>query len=159
MNANRFKCCVFLAIIVMISASGCFGTPVKTQSINNTQALDIKGKEEWIFLLEEYPLYRGIDFYKNPGYGVTEVTFEYVFNSGKGTILHSKNDIDWANKDKSDYYVSGIRLDLKKESGDVYETGMIPFQKDERMIKTFSLPKETFVSFKVKEIKISPRNE
>lgn len=158
MNANWFKFTILLAIIVMISASGCLGTTVKTQSINHAQALDIKGKEEWIILLEEYPLFKGIDFYKNAGYGVTKVTFEYISNSGSGTILHSKNDIDWANKDKSDYYVSGISLLLKKESGDVYDTGMVLFQKDESMIKTISLPKETFVSFRVKEIEISPRN-
>ena len=158
MNPNRFKFSILLAIIVMISAGGCLGTPVKTQSINHTQALDVEGKEEWIILLDEYPIYRGIDLYKNPGYGITKVTFEYISNSGKGTILHSKNDIDWANKDKADYYVSGIRLLLKKESGDVYDTGMVLFQKDERMTKSISLPKETFVSFKVKEIEISPSN-
>jgi hypothetical protein len=158
MNPNRFKFSILLAIIVMISAGGCLGTPVKTQSINHTQVLDIEGKEEWIILLDEYPIYRGIDFYKNAGYGETKVTFEYVFNSGKGTILQTKNDIDWADKSKTDYYVSGIRLLLKKESGDVYDTGMVLFQKDERMTKTISLPKETFVSFKVKEIEVSPRN-
>jgi hypothetical protein len=157
MNPNRFKFSILLAIIVMISAGGCLGTPVKTQSINHTQALDIEGKEEWIILLDEYPIYRGIDFYKNAGYGETKVTFEYVFNSGKGTILQTKNDIDWADKSKTDYYVSGIRLLLKKESGDVYDTGMVLFQKDESMTKTISLPKETFVSFKVKEIEVSPR--
>jgi hypothetical protein len=120
--------------------------------------LEIEGKEDWMILLDEYPLYRGIDLYKNTGYGVTKVTFEYIYNSGKGTILHTKNDIDYANKSRSDYYVSGIRLLLKKDSGDVYDTGLIHIQKDEGTTKRISLPKEKFLSFKVKEIEISPGN-
>lgn len=159
MNANWFKFAIVLAIIVIMGAgSGCLETAVKTQSINHTQALDIGGKEDWKVLLEDYPLYRGIDFYKNAGYGVTKVTFEYLSNSGKGTILQSKNDIDWADKSKEDYYVSGIRLLLKKESGDVYDTGLILFQKDESITKSISLPKEKFVEFRVAEVQISPRN-
>ena len=93
--------------------------------------------------------------YKNAGYGVTKVTFEYIYNSGKGMILHTKNDIDYANKSRADYYVSGIRLLLKKDSGDVYDTGIILFQKDDSMTKSITLPKEKFVEFKVEEIQIS----
>lgn len=159
MNANRFKFSIVLAIIVMMGAgSGCLETSVKTKSINHTQALEVGGKEEWIILSEEYPIYRGSDFYKNAGYGLTKVTFEYLSNSGKGTILQSKNDIDWADTSKEDYYVSGIRLLLKKESGDVYDTGLILFQKDESITKSIFLPREKFVEFKVEEIQISPRN-
>jgi len=157
MNANWFKFAMLLAIIFIICAgSGCLETPVKTQSINHSQTLDIEGKEEWKIILEEYPIYRGIDFYKNAGYGITKVTFEYISNSGKGTILHMKNDIDWGNKSRADYYVSGIRLLLKKESGDVYDTGIVLFQKDEVMTKSITLPKEKFVEFKVEQIQISP---
>lgn len=156
MNTSWSKFVIVLAIIVLMSSvSGCFGTPVKTPTINHTQALDIKGKEEWIILLEEYPLYRGIDFYKNAGYGETKVTFEYLFNSDKGTILQTKNDIDWADKSKMDYYVSGIRLLLRKESGEVYDTGIIGFQKDSRS-GSFSIPKEKFIEFRVAEVQISP---
>ena len=155
MNANWSKLCIFLALIVMIGTGGCLDTPVKTKSLNHSQALVIEGKEEWILLLDEYPLYRGIDFYKNSGYGVTKVTFEYIYNSGKGTILQSKNDIDWADKSKEDYYVSGIRLLLKKDSGDVYDTGIIVFQKDSKTM-SFSLPKDKFKEFRVAEIQISP---
>jgi hypothetical protein len=159
MNAKWFKFAIFLAIIVIIGAvSGCLGTPVKTKSLNKSQVLEIEGKEDWIILLDEYPLYRGTDLYKNAGYGVTKVTFEYLYNSGKGTIVLTKNDIDYANKSRADYYVSGIRLLLKKDSGDVYDTGMILLQKDESMTKSISLPKEKFLSFKVKEIEISPKN-
>jgi len=159
MNADWPKFTIVMALIVIIGAgSGCLETPVKTKSINNSLALNIEGKEDWKILLDEYPLYRGIDFYKNAGYGVTKVTFEYLSNSGKGTILHTKNDIDYANKSRTDYYVSGIRLLLKKESGDVYDTGLILFQKDESMTKSITLPKEKFVEFKVEEIQISPGN-
>ena len=155
MNSNCSKLCILLALIVMMSAGGCVDTAVKTKSINHSQTLDIEGKEDWKVLLDEYPLYRGIDFYKNAGYGETKVTFEYLANSGMGTIMPSKNDIDWGNKSKEDYYVSGIRLLLKKESGDVYDTGMVLFKKDD-ITKSFSLPKEKFKEFRVKEIEISP---
>jgi len=157
MNSNRFKFAIVLAIIVMSAGSGCLETPVKTKSINYSQTLQIEGKEEWKVLLEEYPLYRGIDFYKNAGYGVTKVTLEFLSNSGKGTIVHTKNDIDYADKSRADYYVSGIRLLLKKDSGDVYDTGIILFQK-ESMKKIITLPKDRFVEFKVEEIQISPGN-
>ena len=159
MNANWFKFSIFVAIIVIIGAgSGCLETPVKTKIINHSETLLVEGAEEWKILLEEFPQYKGIDLYKNEGYGVTKVTFEYLPNSGKGTILHVKNDIDWVNKSRADYYVSGIRLLLNKKSGDVYDTGLVIFQKDEIWAKGISLPKETFVSFKVKEIEILPRN-
>lgn len=155
MNANWSKLCILMALIVMMGAGGCLETAVKTQSINHSQTLEIEGKEDWKVLLDEYPLYRGIDFYKNSGYGVTKVTFEYISNSGMGTIIPLKNDIDWGNKSKADYYVSGIRLLLKKESGDVYDTGMVLFKKDD-LTKSFSLPKEKFKEFRVAEIQISP---
>jgi len=155
MNLDRSKFTIVLAVIVIMGA-GCLETPVKIKSINQSQTLGIEGKEDWKILLEEYPVYRGIDYYKNNGYGVTKVTFEYIYNSGKGTILHKKNDIDYANKSRADYYVSGIRLLLKKESGDVYDTGMISIQKDESMTKSITLPKEKFVEFRVEEIQISP---
>jgi len=159
MNSDWSKFTIVLAIIVMMGAvSGCLETPVKIKSINHSQTLEIEGKDEWKILLDEYPLYRGIDLYKNAGYGVTKVTFEYIYNSGKGMILHTKNDIDYANKSRADYYVSGIRLLLKKDSGDVYDTGIILFHKDESMTKSFALPKEKFAEFKVEEIQISPRN-
>ncbi len=159
MNTSLSKFTIVLLLIVIMGAgSGCLETPVKTKSINHSQVLEIEGKEDWKILMEEYPVYRGVDLYKNTGYGVTKVSFEYLYNSGKGTIVHAKNDIDWANKDKADYYVSGIRLLLKKDSGDVYDTGMVLFQKDESMTKTISLPKEKFVEFKVGEIQISSGN-
>jgi len=77
MNANWFKFSIVLSLIVIMGAgSGCLQTAVKTKSINHSQTLAIEGKEDWKILLDEYPLYRGIDFYKNAGYGVTKVTFE-----------------------------------------------------------------------------------
>ncbi|MCZ7403219.1 MAG: hypothetical protein O8C61_13435 [Candidatus Methanoperedens sp.] len=158
MNADWSKFTIVLIIIVMLGLSGCLETPVKIKSLNRSQTLDIEGKEDWKILLDEYPLYRGVDFYKNAGYGVTKVSFEYIYNSGKGTILHAKNDIDYANKSRADYYVSGIRVLLKKDSGEVYDTGMVLFQKDESTTKTISLPREKFVQFKVEEIQISPGN-
>jgi len=159
MNADGSKFTIVLAIIVILGAgSGCLETAVKTQPINHSLTLKIEGKEDWKVLLDEYPLYRGIDFYKNAGYGETKVTFEYLSNSGKGTILQSKNGIDWGNKSREDYYVSGIRLLLKKDSGDVYDTGLILFQKDESIKKNISLPGEKFMEFKVEEIQILPGN-
>jgi hypothetical protein len=158
MNDNWPKFNILLAIIVLMGASGCLETPVKINSINHSQVLVIEGEEEWKLLVEEYPMYRGIDLYKNAGYGVTKVTFEYIYNSGRGTILQAKNNIDYTDKSRADYYVSGIRLLLKKDSGDVYDTGMVFFQKDESTTKTISLPKEKFLNFRVKEIEISPRN-
>jgi len=93
------------------------------------------------------PQYKGIDLYKNEGYGCNKSYFEYLPNSGKATILHVKNDIDWVNKSRADYYVSGIRLLLKKKSGDVYDTGLVIFQKDEIWAKGISLPKENICKF------------
>ncbi|MDL5502150.1 MAG: hypothetical protein QSU88_02940, partial [Candidatus Methanoperedens sp.] len=78
--------------------------------------------------------------------------------SGSGTLFHRKANNDWTNKSRADYYVSGIRLLLKKSSGGVYDTGVIPFNKDEIFVKSITVPKEKFVSFKIEEIIISPRN-
>ena len=158
MNTNWFKFVIVLGIIVVMAAGGCLETPIKTNSQDHSKLLVIDGKEEWTFLSNEYPLYRGTDLYKNAGYGVTKVSFEYLYNSGKGTIQHTKTDIDYANRSRTDYYVSGIRLILKKDSGDLYDTGIVLFQKDESMTKSISLPKEKFVEFKIEEIQISPRN-
>jgi hypothetical protein len=163
MNSNLFKFTILLAVII-VAVSGCVKTPVKMESINNSQILVVEGGDEstkqdvnaaWEILEEEYPLYKGIDFYRNAGYGVTKVTFEYSPASGIGTLLIKKNEDDWKNKSKADYHISGIRLLLKKGSGEVYNTGMILFQKD-IWTKSISVPKEKFVGFKVEEIEISP---
>jgi hypothetical protein len=165
-KANRLKFIIVLVIIVVIG-SGCIDSLVKTRAVNNKQILIVEGGEEgtkqevndeWEILVEEVPQNRGIDFYKNEGFGITKVTLEYSPASGKGTILFKKIEDDWVNQSRSDYYISGMRLLLKKESGEVYDTGMILFQKDETWEKSISVPKERFVRFKVAEVKISPRN-
>ena len=101
------------------------------------------------------PQMNGIDFYKNEGYGITRVNFGYLPESGLGTLLIKKTSDDFINKTRGDYYVSGIRILLKKNSGEVYDTGVIPFKKDETLVK-ISVPKEKFVRFKVEEVIISP---
>ena len=163
MNANLFKFIIVLAIIVVM-AGGCLDTPVKVKPVNNSEILVVEGGEdvvkevvnnEWEILVEELPQINGIDYYKNAGYGITKVTFEYLPASGAGTLLHKKTDNDWINKSRADYYVSGVRLLLKKNSGGVYDTGMILFKKDETLVK-ISVPKEKFVRFKVEEVIISP---
>lgn len=164
MNANLFKFTIVLAIIVVMA--GCLDTPVKVSEINNSDLFAVEGGEsfkevvnnEWEILVEELPQINGIDYYKNSGYGITKVTFEYLPASGAGTLLHKKTDNDWTNKSRADYYVSGVRLLLKKNSGGVYDTGMIPFKKDEILVKSITVPKEKFVSFKVEEVIISPGN-
>ncbi|CAG0973401.1 hypothetical protein METP3_01632 [Methanosarcinales archaeon] len=163
MNANRFKFTIVLAIIVVM-AGGCIDMPVKVKPVNNSEILVVDGGEnsikevvnnEWEILVEELPQINGIDYYKNAGYGITKVTFEYLPASGSGTLLYRKTDDDWINKSRVDYYVSGMRLLLKKDSGSVYDTGMIPFKKDEALVK-ISVPKEKFERFKVEEVIISP---
>ncbi|CAG0979099.1 MAG: hypothetical protein MPEBLZ_00553 [Candidatus Methanoperedens nitroreducens] len=165
MNANLFKFIIVLAIIVVM-AGGCLDTPVKVGEVNNSDVFAVEGGEsfkevvnnEWEILVEELPQINGIDYYKNSGYGITKVTFEYLPASGAGTLLHKKTDNDWTNKSRADYYVSGVRLLLKKNSGGVYDTGMILFKKDETLVKSITVPKEKFVSFKVEEVIISPGN-
>lgn len=169
MNANWFKFTIVLAIIVIMEAGmGCINTPVKVQLANSSQIIKVEGGEEiikeevnneWEILIQELPQFNGIDYYKNAGYGVTKVTFEYSPASGQGTILYIKKDNDYLNKSRADYYVSGIRLLLKKDSGEVYDTGIILFQKDETFLKSISVPKEKFIRFKVEEVIISPRNQ
>ena len=169
MNADWFKFATILAVsILMVIGSGCVETPVKTKPFNKSQTLDIVGGDEstrqevnteWEILFEEnkeLSLYKGIDYYRNEGYGVTKVTFEYSPTSGTGRILNKKIEDDWRNKSKSEYYISGMKLLLKKESGEVYDTGIILFQKNETWVKRFSVPEEQFVRFKVEEIIISP---
>src|SRR4030067_3148216 len=150
MNSILLKFTVLLAVIIL-AISGCVETPVKMKEINNSQILVVESEyesikkeliAEWEILEEGFPLYRGIDFYKNAGYGETKVTFEYSPNSGMGTLIIKKNEDDWMNKSKVDYYISGMRLLLKNESGEVYDTGMIEFQKDGTWTKSISLPKE-----------------
>ena len=168
MNANWFKITIALVIIVVMEAGlGCLNTPVKIQPANSSQILKVEGGEEvfkeevnneWEILTQELPQFNGIDYYKNAGYGVTKVTFEYSPTSGKGTLLYIKKDNDYLDKSKANYYVSGIRLLLKKESGEVHDTGIIFFQKDETFAKSISVPKEKFIRFKLEEVIISPRN-
>ncbi|NJD52655.1 MAG: hypothetical protein FIB07_07275 [Candidatus Methanoperedens sp.] len=165
MNVDRSKFTIVLVTIV-IMAGGCLDTPVNVRVVNNSEVLAIEGGEsfkevvnnDWEILVEEFPQINGIDYYKNTGYGITKVTFEYLPASGSGTLLHRKTNDDWTNKSRADYYVSGIRLLLKKSSGGVYDTGMIPFKKDGIFVKSITVPKEKFVSFKVEEVIISPRN-
>ena len=161
MNSIMFK---FTILLVIVAVSGCVETPVKMKPINNSQILVVESGDEsikqelspeWEILEEGVPLDRGVDFYKNAGYGETKVTFEYSPSSGIGTIIIKKNEDDYMNKSKADYHISGIRLLLKKESGDVYDTGIIVFQKDSK-IMSFSLPKEKFIEFRVAEVQISP---
>ncbi len=163
MNSNLFKFTIFLVVII-VAGSGCVKTPVKMQPVNNSKilAVEIGDKStkqevntEWEILEEVYPLYRGIDFYRNAGYGVTKVTFEYSPKSGIGTLFIKKNEDDWVNKTKAAYNISGMRLLFKKESGEVYDTGMILIQKD-IWTKSISVPKEKFAGFKVEEIELSP---
>jgi len=163
MNSNLFKFTILLTVII-VAGSGCIKTPVKMQPVNNSQilAVEIGDKStkqvvnaEWEILEEGYPLYRGIDLYRNPGYGVTKVTFEYSPTSGMGTLFIKKNEDDWANQTKAAYHISGMRLLLKKGSGEVYDTGMILLQKD-IWTKSISVPKEKFAGFKVEEIELSP---
>lgn len=163
MKSNLFKFTILLAVII-VAGSGCIKTPVKMPPINNSQILaveigDKNSKQdvnaEWEILEEEYPIYRGIDFYRNAGYGVTKVTVEYSPTSGMGTLFIKKNEDDWGNKSKADYHISGMRLLFKKVSGEVYDTGMILLQKD-IWTKSISVSKEKFSGFKVEEIEISP---
>lgn len=163
MNANLFKFTIVLAIIVVM-AGGCLDTPVKVKPVNNSEILVVEGGEdvvkevvnnEWEILVEELPQINGIDYYKNAGYGITKVTFEYLPTSGLGTLLYKKTYDDFVDKSRADYYLTGIRLLLKKNSGDVYDTGIISFKKDETLVK-ISVPKEKFVRFKVEEVIISP---
>ena len=168
MKAKLSKFIIILSIIVVMGAfAGCVDIPVKVKPGNNSEILVVdRGEDsinevvnnEWEILVEELPRSHGIDYYKNVGYGTTKVTFEYSPASGSGTILHKKTDNDWLNKSKADYYVSGIRLLLKKSSGEVYDTGMIPFKKDETWAKSISVPKEKFLRFKVEEVMISLKN-
>jgi hypothetical protein len=167
MKAKLSKFIIILTIIVVMEAfAGCVDIPVKVKPGNNSEIFVVEGgkdsnevvNNEWEILVEELPRSHGIDYYKNVGYGITKVTFEYSPVSGSGTILHKKTDNDWLNKSKVDYYVSGIRLLLKKSSGEVYDTGMIPFQKHETWAKSISVPKEKFLRFKVEEVMISPGN-
>jgi hypothetical protein len=167
MNANWFKITIFVAIIIVMEAGiGCISTPVKVHAANSSQIMKVEGGEEitkqevnneWEILIEDLPQINGVDYYRNTGYGVTKVTFEYSPTSGKGTILYKKTDNDYLNKSRADYYTSGIRLLFKKASGEEYDTGMILFQKDETFSKSISVPKEKFISFKVEEVIISPR--
>ena len=162
MNANRFKFTIVLAIIVVM-AGGCLDTPVKVREVNNSGLLVVEGGEDvvkevvnndWEILVEELPQINGIDYYKNTGYGITKVNFGYLPISGLGTLLIKKTSDDFINKTRGDYYVSGIRILLKKNSGEEYDTGVISFKKDETLVK-ISLPKEKFVRFKVEEVIIS----
>jgi len=162
MNANLFKFTIVLAIIVVMA--GCLDTPVKVKPVNNSEILVVEGGEdvvkevvnnEWEILIEELPQINGIDYYKNAGYGITKVNFDYLPASGSGTLLYRKTSDDFVDKTRGDYYVSGIRILLKKNSGEVYDTGIIPFKKDETLVK-FSVPNEKFVRFKVEEVIISP---
>ena len=166
MKKNRLKFIIVLVIIVAIG-SGCIDSLVKTRAVNNKQILLVEGGEEgtkqevndeWEILVEELPQNRGIDFYKNEGFGITKITLEYSPASGKGTILFKKIEDEWVNQSRIDYYISGMRLLLKNESDGVYDTGMILFRKDETWAKSISVPKERFVRFKVEEVEISPRN-
>jgi len=168
MNANLSKFTAVLTMIFVMEAGiGCVETPVKVNAIDNSQLINVEGGEEgtnevvnneWEILAEESSQNSGIDYYRNAGYGVTKVTFQYSSISGMGAILLKKTDDDWLNESRADYYISGIRLLLKEKSGEVYDTGMISFQKDETWIKSISVPKENFVRFKVEEVIISPRN-
>jgi hypothetical protein len=166
MKADRFKFIMALVIIVVIG-SGCIDSLVMTRAVDNKQILIVEGGEqgtkqevndEWETLVEEFPQNNGIDFYKNAGFGITKITLQYSPGSGKGTIIFKKIEDDWMNKSRSDYYISGMRLLLKNESGEVYDTGMILFRKDETWSKSISVPKQSFASFKVEEVNISPRN-
>ena len=157
-----FKFTIVLVIIVLVG--GCINTPVKVKTVNESGVLAVEGGEdvvkevvnnEWEILVEEMPQMNGIDFYKNEGYGITRVNFGYLPESGLGTLLIKKTSDDFINKTRGDYYVSGIRILLKKNSGEVYDTGVIPFKKDETLVK-ISVPKEKFVRFKVEEVIISP---
>ena len=136
MNSILLKFTVLLAVIIM-AVSGCVHTPVKMKPGNNSQILVVESEDEsikqelsaeWEILEEGFPVYRGIDFYKNAGYGETKVTFEYSPTSGIGTLILKKNEDDW----------------------------MILFQKDGTWTKSISIPKEKYVRFKVEEIEISP---
>ena len=153
-------------IVLMVAGAGCINTPVKVKPANESGILAVEGGEdvvkevvnnEWEILVEELPQMNGIDLYKNEGYGITRVNFGYLPASGLGTLLIKKTSDDFINKTRGDYYVSGIRILLKKNSGKVYDAGVIPFKKDETLVK-ISVPKEKFVRFKVDEVIISPRN-
>lgn len=166
MNVNLSRFTIVLTIIVVMEGGiGCVETPVKVHAINNSQLIKVEDWEEghneavnneWEILAEELSQSNGIDYYRNAGYGVTKVTFQYSPASGMGTILLKKTENDWLNKSRADYYISGIRLLLEKKSGEVYDTGIISFQKDETWAKSISVPEENFVRFKVEEIIISP---
>lgn len=162
---NSFRCLIVLFVIILIAAgSGCVQTPVKVISSNNAKVLMVEGgneetrqeiNSEWESIVQGVPQSQGIDFYKNEGYGVTRITFEYFPSTGNGAILLKKVDDDYLNKSKSDYYVSGVRILIKKESGEVYDPGLISFQKGVTRATGILLPKEDFTSFKVEELIIS----
>jgi len=125
MNA-WFKFTIVLVIIVVMAAgAGCIDTPVKVKPANESGILAVEGGEdvvrevvnnEWEILVEELPQMNGIDLYKNEGYGITRVNFGYLPASGLGTLLIKKTSDDFINKTRGDYYVSGIRILLKKNS-------------------------------------------
>lgn len=165
MNITLFRFTTILAImILMVSGSGCMDTFVKTQTGNKTETLMIEGggeivkqevNTEWEIFFENFPQYRGIDLYRNPGYGITKITLDYLPSSGRGTISLKKMENDWQDKSKIDHHVSGIRLLLQKESGEVYDTGIIIIPKNETLPVSISLPGEKFMNFKVEELLIS----
>ncbi len=164
MNAWFKFTIVPVIIVLMVAGAGCINTPVKVKPANESGILAVEGGEdvvrevvnnEWEILVEELPQMNGIDFYKNEGYGITRVNFGYLPESGIATLLIKKTSDDFINKTRGDYYVSGIRILLKKNSGGEYDTGIISFKKDETLVK-ISVPKEKFVRFKVEEVIISP---
>ncbi len=165
MNNVLFRFTIVLVVIILMGAgSGCVDTFVKTQTGNKTETLMIEGggeivkqevNTEWEILFENLPQYRGIDLYRNPGYGITKITLDYLPASGKSTVTLKKMENDWQDQNKIDYRVSGIRLLLQKESGEVYDTGIILIQKNETRPISISLPAEKFLKFKVEELLIS----
>lgn len=166
MNVKLFKYIIVLAVIILVGAvSGCVKTPVKVQGSTN-QVFSVEGgdknlqqkvDENWEIFVENYPQNEAIDFYKNEGYGLTKITFDYMPGSGTGLIQFRKIEDDYMNKTRADYYVSGIKLLLKQESGEVYDPGMIAIQKDVTRSTSISMPKGNFTHFKVEEVIISPR--
>lgn len=165
MNTNLYKYVIVLFVITLITAgSGCVQTPIKASMENSGHVLMVEGgndetKQEintdWESIVQGVPQSQGIDFYMIEGYGVTRITFQYSPSSGKGSILLKKVDDDYLNKSKTNYYVSGIMIFLKMESGEVYNPGLISFQKGITSATGISLPMENFKSFKVEELIIS----
>lgn len=167
MNVKLFKYIIVLAVIILVGAvSGCVKTPVDVGPTDKDQILAVEGTDknlrqkvdtEWENIVEAYPQFEGIDFARNEGYGLTKIIFDYMPDSGTGIILIKKTEDDYMNKSKADYYVSNINVLMKKESGEVYDPGMIVFQKDATRASGIPLPKEKIVQFKVVEVMISPR--